>query len=399
MRILFVTPYIPSRVRVRPYALIRELAELGHQVHLVCLVQPPWEAPYLEQVRPYCHSAHPIMINRAESYLNLLRSLPNEMPLSVAYCRSSEFKSQVHQLAQSRSFDLLHTEFIRAVPATAEVKGLPKVVDLVDSLGLAYQRSLNAAYVSQLQRLLSRIEFPKIAKFEAQALSCYDRWLISSPVDQAYLVQRNGGHAVEVLPNGVDLDYFAFSDAERRPERLIFLGKMSYYVNVASALWFYHQVLPLVHKERPGVILEIVGRNPSPQIKALSCDPRVEVTGTVADVRPHLYRAGVTVCPMVGGSGIQNKVLEAMACGTPVVATPMAIQALQVKSGVHLLIGESAQQFAGHVLELTRNDRLRRELSHNARQYIEQHHDWGRITQQLERTYIDLLKDKGRQHG
>jgi sugar transferase (PEP-CTERM/EpsH1 system associated) len=390
LRILFVTPYVPSPVRVRPYALIRELAKRGHRVTLVCLVQPAQEDRYLPEVEPFCHEVHPAYLDRLEPYLSCLLSAPTSMPLSVAYCRSSRARRLVDQLAADGDFDLVHTEFVRAVPLTDGVTGHPSLFDAVDCLTLAYHRSLHAPYVSPLRRLVALVEWLKMRRYEPRVLHRFERILASSPADRRALEQI-GGRGVTVLPNGVDTAYFSFDDGPYGEQTLVFLGKMSYYVNVASVLWFYQQVLPLIRRQRPGIRFRIVGRDPIDKIKVLTNDDGIEVTGSVPDVRPYLTNAAVSVCPMVTGAGIQNKMLEAMALGTPTVATSLACQALAVEPGRQVLVADSADEFASCVLALLDSKALRQQVAGEARRYVEEHHRWEDIGLELETIYHDLL--------
>lgn len=390
MRILFVTPYVPSPVRIRPYAFIRELAVRGHEVALVCLVQPAWEEKYVDDVARYCRAVHPVYLDRLGPYWNCLASLPTGTPLSVAYCRSRRARELVWRLAESDHCDLIHTEFVRAVPFTASVDGWPKVYDAVDSLTLAYRRTLSAPYVRLPRRLIALVEWLKMRHFEPRVLSCFDRAVVSSPADREAL-ERAGGNSVAVIPNGVDVDTFAFYEGVREEETLVFLGKMSYHVNIASVLWFYHQVLPLVRRQRPNIKLKIVGRSPAPRVMALAADDAIEVTGTVPDVRSYLSHATISICPMVTGSGIQNKMLEAMAIGTPTVSTTIACQALAVRSSRDVLVADEPAAFADAVLRLLEDEPLRRQLAANARRYVEQHHNWQTIGCQLEEIYRNLL--------
>jgi glycosyltransferase involved in cell wall biosynthesis len=388
MNILFVTPYVPSRLRGRPYGFIRELARQGHAVVLACLVQPPGEARNLTEIAPYCQAVHPVFPTRFEPCLRLLASLPTRVPLSVAWCRSAGFERLVAGLARRRSFDLLHTEFVRAAPATLQIDGLPKVYDAVDSLALAYRRSLFAREVPPRQRAVVLLELLKMRVFEIWVLSHYHQLLASSPVDQ--LALERGGHRLTVIPNGVDLEYFAYHASPRSEATLLFLGKMSYYVNVASVLWFYRCVLPQVRRRFPQVRLEIVGRNPAPAIRRLAADPAVHVAGAVPDVRPYLARATLAVCPMVSGSGTQFKLLEAMASGAPVVSSTHSYQGLWAAAGRDLLVAGNPGDFAAAVLELLENPGLRSQLARNGRQYVQDHHSWEQAGVQLGRVYATL---------
>jgi sugar transferase (PEP-CTERM/EpsH1 system associated) len=377
-------------VRIRPYGFIRELALRGHDISLVCLVQPAKEGRFLSQVAPFCRSIYPVYPSRLDSVFSVLTSLPGNLPLSVAYCRSEPFLRLVQDLVERESFDLVHTEFIRAVPATSAISGTPKVYDAVDSLTLALERSMRAAQVSPLRRVIAFAEWIKMRNYETAVLDRYDSLIASSPVDQKVLEQNPLCQQVIVIPNGVDTDYFRLSAGERDPETILFLGKMSYYVNVSSVMWFYRKVLPIIRKERPKVKFQIVGRDPSRAIRALASDPNVEVTGTVPDVRPYLARATVNVCPMVSGAGIQNKMLEAMAVGLPTVATPISLQALGVEEGCEALVAPTEQEFAARVLELLADPELRQSLSTGGRLYVEANHSWETAGERLTGIYDSI---------
>ena len=393
LRILFVTPYVPSRMRIRPLAFIRELARHGHEVTLVCLAQPAEEIQYLEEVAQYCQEVRCIPVKKTEAYLNSLLSLPTKVPISVAYCKSSAAKKTINQIITKvidcKEWDLIHTEFIRAVPYTETIREIPKIFDAVDSLSLAYQRSLSAPYLSWQKRATAWFELVKMKHYEPEVVKYYDRVLVSSPRDRMVLTEDHLN--VLTLPNGVDLDYFTYSECKRDQFSIVFLGKMNYYVNVSSVLWFYNQVFPIIRKKYPQAKFKIVGRNPNRAIRMLSEDSSVEVTGTVADVRPHLANAAVAIGPMLTGSGIQNKILEAMSVGTPCVTTSFVSQALQVQPGRELLVADLADEFARCIIELIGDDDKRSKLGWNGRKYVERYHKWENIGTQLINIYTDLL--------
>ena len=389
LKILFVTPYVPSIVRIRPFAFIRELASLGHRITMVCLVQPAWENTYLSELTPFCEAIYPVYITGVSPYVSTLASIPMRMPLSVAFCHSKAFNHLVQNLVSKNKYDVIHTEFVRAAPATMNIQGVPKVFDAVDSLTLAYQRSLHAVHVPPSQRLVSLVEWVKMRKYEPWILQHYDKTIISSPVDLTKLSSLD--HSSEIIPNGVDFDYF--SNQMRCPvdETIVFLGKMSYYVNVASVLWFYREVFPRIQQQHPNTHFLIVGRNPVPAINKLTIDPAVSVTGTVPDVRPYLAKASVAICPMVSGSGIQNKLMEAMAMGIPCVSTSIACSALNTIPGQDVLVADTAQDFASAVCSILEQPDLNKALSENGRQYVEHFHDWKVIGNSLNQIYRELV--------
>jgi glycosyltransferase involved in cell wall biosynthesis len=226
--------------------------------------------------------------------------------------------------------------------------------------------------------------------FEPKMVRAFDQVIVSSPVDQKFLSSETGP-VVDVISNGVDLEYFNWDDQERDENSIVFVGLMNYYVNVDSILHFYNHAFAHIQKQNPKIQLSIVGADPQKSIRNLAKDPSVEVTGFVPDIRPYITRSAVFVCPMVCGSGIQNKLLHAMAMGTPVVTTSISVQALQVTDGEHLLVADEPQQFAEAVNTLLQNKNLRKQISASARKYVQEHHDWNASGQKLEVVYKRML--------
>jgi glycosyltransferase involved in cell wall biosynthesis len=174
---------------------------------------------------------------------------------------------------------------------------------------------------------------------------------------------------------------------------LIFSGKMSYHANVATAMHLIADIMPLIWKRSPDVRLTIAGKDPPRVIKDVAArhPTRVTVTGTVPDMRPFLRQASISVVPLVYGAGSQSKVLEAMACATPVVASPQAVCSLKVQPGRDLLVGEDAANFADRVFDLLSDPRRGSEIGLAGRAYVEAHHRWDHIVGRLENVYEEAV--------
>jgi glycosyltransferase involved in cell wall biosynthesis len=197
---------------------------------------------------------------------------------------------------------------------------------------------------------------------------------------------------VRTLPNGVDSDYFVPADTPAETPTVVLSGKMSYHANVTAALTLVDEIMPQVWRERPEVQVVIAGSAPTPSVRQLAVRhaPRVRVTGYVPDLRPHLQAAAAAAAPIPYGAGIQNKVLEAMACGVPVVASPQASSALQAKPGTELWVAGEPAEFARALLRLLADPALRRALGAAGRQYTVAQHRWDRIVEDLEGVYADV---------
>jgi sugar transferase (PEP-CTERM/EpsH1 system associated) len=363
---------------------------MKHEITFLGLIQPAWTSRFLDDLKPFCKEIYAIELNRSSCIINSLLALPSRKPMSVAYFSSSKMESQINRLLKEGKFDLIHTEHIRTAHYTAEIQGIPKLFDSVDSLTLAYERGWRNRHGRLVNRIIAFEEWLKMRNYEPKMVHSFDQVIVSSPIDKKYLTS-DYETAVEVIPNGVDLEYFNFDDRERDENSIVFVGLMNYYVNVESVLHFYNYAFAKIQKQNPLTHFSIVGADPKKSIRNLAKNPSVEVTGYVPDIRPYLARASVFICPMVGGSGIQNKILHAMAMGTPIVTTSIAIQALQVKDGEHLLVADEPQQFAEAVISLLNNKNLQKQLSVNARNYVQEHHDWDASGQKLEAVYRRIL--------
>lgn len=407
MKILFLVPYVPNLIRVRPYNLIRHLSERGHTITLLTLWTSETEREDLDKLQGICSEVRSVHLPRARSLVNCLAALPTRAPLQSVYCWQPELAAELFDLAQPAggkpAYDILHIEhlrgsryglYLKSMPANGR-RRLPVVWDSVDSISLLFKQAAVQSK-SWFSRWLTRLEYHRTARYERWLAGQFDRVLITSEQDKHALLNgqagQTGSASVSVLPNGVDLDYFRpDDDARRDPATLVISGKMSYHANVTMTYHFVQEIMPLVWKRRPDVKVTIVGKDPPHEILALGRNPAVQVTGTVKDIRPYLRKAALSVVPMLYGAGIQNKVLEAMACGTPVISTPQAISALSAQPGRDVLIADGSQRFAQVVLETLDDPATQRRVGAAGRRYVEAKHNWDQIAGQLEEIYDQCI--------
>ena len=394
MQVLFVSPYIPSPVRVRPYQWIRALARQGHRVRLVAL-QPPedrWVAA--TPLADCCDHITVFPLSRLQTFRNAARAVPRDLPLQAAYSLHSE--AERHIATEAQSCDIVHVEHLRGSLLARRVENVPCVIDAVDSISTLFALAAREA-PSWRQRLLARADLGRTRRFEAGMSSRFERSLVSSNRDAEAFAELAGGERasrVVSVPNGVDLEYFHPVQSPPEPETILFTGKISYHANEAAVLQLVQRIMPLIWEERPNAKLVIAGKDPSAPIRGLSRDPRITVTGFVDDLRPCFWSATVVVAPIVYVTGIQNKVLEAMACGVPVVASRAACEGIGVPHGHALLVGGDPGAMAAHVLTLLRDSGRRAELAAAGRRYVQLNHDW----QQLVRRLVDVYEDARMQY-
>ncbi len=405
MHILFVVPYAPTRIRVRPYNLLGSLLQRGHSVTLATLWQDQEECALLDEWRQA--GAHVVAMRhtRQRSLWNSVAALPTRVPLQAVFSwQPALIETIIVEAGRSpaQPYDVVHVEHLRGAQYALrlkEVYRVPVVWDSVDCISYLFEQAATKS-LSAFGRWVTRLDLARTRAYEAWLSRQFDRVLMTSPADMAALQalavryggSKDAGSPITVLPNGVDLSYFQAGAGQRDPLGIVFTGKMSYHANVTAALFFARQALPLIWAQKPAATLTIAGHHPTAEVSALATDPRIIVTGSVPDLRPYLQRAAVAVAPMPYGAGLQNKVLEAMACETPVVATPQAVAALHVRSGEHLLVADGAPAMADAVLNLLDNEDLQKRLGQAGRQYVEAEHSWANIAERLEAVYDELVK-------
>ena len=429
MRILYIVPYTPNLIRVRPYQIIRHLARRGHGVTLATLWTTPEEREEVEQLAALGLQVVSRQLSPAQSFWNCIGALPTSAPLQASFCwqpaLTQAISAELTRLDATgeMAFDAVHVEHLRGARyglwlksrwATSRLNNrIPIVWDSVDCISYLFAQAAGKSR-SLKGRLMSKLELGRTRSYEGWLQTRFDQVIVTSPVDKVALEalatpERGIGgkdaktalqdkpdgtkHRIEVLPNGVDLDYFAPSTDAKEPATLVFSGKMSYHANESAVMHLVDDIMPLIWAVRPEVRLVIVGKDPTVHVRQLAAHhaPRVEVTGFVPDIRPYLRRATIAVCPTVYGAGIQNKILEAMACGTPVVASRHAIFALEARSGTHLLAADDANAFAQEVLALLADPVRLSQIALAGRSYVEQHHSWNAVARQLEAIYRNVL--------
>jgi glycosyltransferase involved in cell wall biosynthesis len=265
------------------------------------------------------------------------------------------------------------------------ISGVGSVLSAFDAWHLNVDASL--AFTKGFRRPLIRAEAQRIRRFEAKEFEQFGRVVVVSEEDKAELMRLNQNLDILVIPNGVDARFFSGNCATRVSSQIVFVGTMSYPPNIAAASFLARDLLPRVRAVQPGANVVIVGREPHPNVLALAALEGVEVTGEVDDVRPWLQGARVFACPMLSGTGIKNKLLEAMAMECACVVTPLALQGLDVRDGGHVLIGETPEELARHITRVLCDDELARGLARAAGDYVRAKHNWRSVALAYEDVY------------
>lgn len=394
MHILFVVPYAPTAIRVRPYSLVRFLAQRGHTVTLATLWESTAEQQALVQLEAQGIRVITAPLSKPQKIHNVIRGWWRGLPIQAGFCESTVLLDQIQQFLASTSVDLVHVEHLRGAYyglALAHNQPAPVIWDSVDCISYLFEQAATRSR-SLTGRIMTQIDLRRTRHYEGWLARQFGRVLVTSINDLVALQKLAGDIAdIRVLSNGVDLEYFAPTGMPYIPDTVVYSGKMSYHANVSAALYLAEEIMPLVWKHKPDVRLNIVGSKPPARIRRLAKDSRISVTGYVQDMRQPLRTAAVAVAPLLYGAGIQNKVLEAMACGTPVVATSLAVSALELQTGRDCLVADTPTTLAAAILEVLNSGALRARLSQSGRQFVETHHNWHHIIAQLEQHYQAVI--------
>ncbi len=400
MRILFVTPYVPSPIRTRPYNLIRALAGLGHRIALLTAASASEEdREHVERLRSEGVEVEAFPVPLSRSLVNCLRALPTREPLQAVYAYHPAMERRLMERLRGEPFDVVHIEHLRAARLVRAVRGVPAVYDSVDCISLLFEQAARVG--AQLRsRLMTALDLARTRRYEALLLTRYDQVVVTSRRDREaleglarqYLPPSVRSAPVTVVTNGVDLEYFRPQDRPRDGRTVVFTGKMSYHANISAALHFAREVLPHIWARDPEVRFQIVGKDPPEAVRRLAEDRRIEVTGYVEDLRPYLAGAAVAVCPAFYAVGVQNKVLEAMAMGTPVVCTSAALAGLEARPEEEVLVADGPEAFAAQVLRVFADPALAMRLSTAGRRYVEEHHSWEEGARGLVEVYEAAMK-------
>lgn len=395
MRILFVVPYIPSLIRFRSYNFLKVLAARGHAITLVCLCPPNEPTTSLPQLQSWCEAVHIVPHSRKQILSNLIKASLTSQALQEAYSYSPEAMRLLKELVSRGAYDLVHLEHMRGAVLAEAFPQLPVVFDTVDCISLLFEKlSKNAP--SLKNRAMAIVDLRRTRQFESTLSQRFDYIAVTSEIDRQALVGLgNDAERMKVVPVGVDVNYFSPQETERDPLSIIFSGKMSYHANIAAAIDLFEKIMPPVWAEQPQAHLYIVGKDPAPAIQKMSSHPQVTVTGFVPDIRLHLAQASVAVAPMRYGVGMQTKVLEAMAMATPVVCRPQAASTLSARNGQDILIGETPESIARHILDLLAAPEKRKAVGQAGRQYVETYHTWDQAVSSLESLYQSACEARG----
>jgi sugar transferase (PEP-CTERM/EpsH1 system associated) len=378
MKILYLChrfPFPPRRGgKIRPFNMIRHLSACGHDVTVASLARSAQEAEEGRGIAAHCAHYEIAEVRETAQKLRMVARLPTPAPSSMGYFYSPTLEAHVRRLLSRKRFDLIFVHCSSVAQYVAHVQGVPKILDFGD---MDSQKWLEYANHKPFPLSLGyRLEGLKLEREEKRLARRFDICTATTRGEWETLQSYGAAASTDWFPNGVDSEYFAPEEGPYDPDAIAFVGRMDYYPNQECMLDFCAGVLPRLRARRPALKLDIVGANPSKAILRLGELPGVRVTGSVPDVRPYLRRAAAVVAPLNIARGTQNKILEAMAMGVPVVTTPVAAGGVDALPQEHFLVARDHGEQASAILRILEDRAERRRLSAAARSRMLTHHAW-----------------------
>jgi len=393
LKILFLAnrvPYPPYRGdKLKIYNLARRLCK-QHELHLLTFAQTEEDLTYTDELKKIFTEVNIVYLPKWRSALNCIPAIWSDTPLQVQYFHSPALKAKLDELLKAHKYDAVHVQHLRMSPYLAGRKDIPRILDLPDAFSLYWERRKSVKR-SPLVTLFENVEQRRVLKYE-QILKEYNLSLVCSPEDLDYLENHHHSGNLKLLPNGVDLDTFAPRQHDYSHNRtLLFTGNMDYEPNVDAVIYFTQSVFPLILKQHPDTRLIIAGQRPVPKVLELASD-RIEVTGFVKDLAATYNEASVVIAPLRFGAGTQNKVLEAMAMGIPVVCSHIGFAGLGINDGEGALMRREAVPFAEAVNSLLSSAELRTQVGNAGAEIVRTRFDWDIIAQTLNRYFEEVAK-------
>ena len=376
--------------RLIVYHLARQLARRKHVIDLIAF------SDRFEDIAERGHYAdlfrHVTVVAEPPrtgfDYVTRLLMPSLRFPRSAERAWSPGMWNAIRQHIEANNYDVAHLfGGIQVYEYAQAVEPLPTIITPYESYSLYLRRVVeNQQDAGQVAKLKARLQWAMAQRYESWMFTPYRRVTVVSQRDEDELRVLNPALKIEVIPNGVDLDYFQPKDRQRQPHTLLFTGNYEYAPNVDAALRLAHDIFPKVQARFADAKLGLVGNAPPPELQALASDA-ITVTGLVPDMRVYLEQASMFVAPLRLGAGIKNKVLEALALRLPVVATPLSVDGISVEDGANVLVADTDEQIIAAVLRLFEDDELRERLGANGRSLIEKGYSWAQVAERFEALY------------
>lgn len=399
MNILFLStenPYPPDGGHhLRTYNILKILAN-RHSTYFVGFAQDESEFKYIPEIKKFCETVDIYKVSKTgynkNFFLLACKNLFLRTPLVAQRYFVKEARKKIEEIFAHHSIDLVHMDMLALGLYRGLLKDAPAILTNhnVESLRLYRWAKIEK---NLFTKSFLFYQYLKLRAFEQRICPEFDRCIVVSEYDKSYLKNLCGVDNFAVVPNGVDIHYFAPESVEAKKNHLVWVGGMTGPYNSDAVDFFIEKIWPVIKHEAPEATIDFAGGGPTQKLRSKALeDKNVQPLGFVPDIRPIVQRGSVFVAPIRTGSGTKIKVLNAMAQAKAVVATTVAAEGIDVTPGENILIADDPEEFAKKVLYLLRNEEIARKMGRRARELIEKKYNWDLIAESIHKIYEDCKK-------
>jgi len=390
VKLLYISTRIPYPTltgdRLLIYNRLRVISK-KHSVSLVALYQDPQELSGLEELEKFCDRIWVFRIKRMDGALNILKNFfISDQPYQVMYYKSVGIRKKISCLVNDNNFDLVNVYLIRSLNF---VNGLdvPVVLDAIDSMQLNFMSRVNNAK-NFFKKLFYKLEYSRLVKFESTIFPNVAREIFVSNKASDFIKRKS-----HVIPLEVEVDQsLIHKKSKQKKNIIIFSGNMSYEPNVDAVIWFFENCLARILAAVPDSVFIIAGKDPVKQVKKMKSE-RIIVTGYVSSIIELVQMSSVAVVPMQSGSGMQNKLLEAMSVGVPVVTTTYGLGDVKAKHMREIIIADNSDSFSDYVIDILLAKEKYEQLAIMGKQFVVNNHSWDSHSSSVCEIYESVLSE------
>lgn len=389
MNILIITPRIPYPPyrgdKLKIYNIAKNLVNLGNSVTILTFhANNKDDIDSINKLTELGIEVDCVKLTPLESVFNLFKGFFKNLPFQVLYYSSAKMRMLIKTRLANVNYDVIYFHLIRSAQYHTLVQRnnkTVKVLDFTDAVSL-YLSRYHKILTNPFRKIAVNIELSRINHYESIA-SKFDKVYVCSVIDRKHLLEKQAAKNIGIMENGIDLEYFKYSEVKPEKHRIIFTGNMPYFANYDAAIFFAQEVFPLILKKYPAAKFYIVGQNPPPQVRKLQSSS-VIVTGFVKDIRHEYMISEVNVAPIRFGAGTLNKILESLVLKVPVVATDMAVAGLSEDVRKYISVANTPSDFADKVMSIFEKRKSLQPQLEEARRLVTEKHNWQNIIAKFE---------------
>src|SRR3989339_370960 len=386
MKIFFLTPRVPYPIdkgdKLRAYYQIKFLSK-RHEIFLFSLDENSCYKKENNPLRNICKEVRVVKLSRLRIFFNLLTGLFKNIPLQTAYYYSADIKKEINKEIEQFKPDLIYCQLIRSAEYVRDIQSIPKIIDYVDVISKGVERRIKRTNI--FWKLILMIEYKRALKYEKIVFDDFDERIIITTEDRS-LLKFEGKEKVKIIPNGIDTDFYQQIPYERKYD-LFFSGNLRYPPNVDASLFIVDEILPLLKSKFPNIKVLIAGAAPNNKILSLQ-SKTVDIKGWVDDVRDYYKLAKIFLAPMQIGTGLQNKLLQAMAMKIPCVTSELTRKGIVSSSEENvMLVADTPQEYAELIIKLLNDQKYADKIAERGYNFVRTNFDWKQITQDLEQIF------------